>query len=173
MHALRGSAGTLTTEQYTPGLWGSPEEALQNFDEAAKEKSSPISRITEAFSALKDMHKGPAQTEAAFKAAAPNSPSPLDTAQWPFGPVGAPSSALPSPLDTAKWPYGPIGAPSSARAYAPPSPRPRPSEAPAPTSELSFFQRSTALQRDPITGEYLDPEAASKAGPGIFKGLFG
>lgn len=30
-------------------------------------------------------------------------------------------------------------------------------------STMPFFQRNTALQRDPITGDFLDPQAASKA----------
>jgi len=34
-------------------------------------------------------------------------PSPLDEAQWPYGPEGGPS-----PLDTANWPSGPVGGPS-------------------------------------------------------------
>ena len=47
-------------------------------------------------------------------------PSPLDNAQWPFGPIGAPQrNARPSPLDNAQWPAGPIGAPSQANAQMP------------------------------------------------------
>jgi hypothetical protein len=36
-----------------------------------------------------------------------DTPSPLDEAQWPYGPEGGPSS-----LDAAQWPSGPIGGPS-------------------------------------------------------------
>ncbi|WP_445215461.1 hypothetical protein ACKWRH_23565 [Bradyrhizobium sp. Pa8] len=58
---------------------------------------------------------------------AANQPSPLDTAQWPQGPVGAPSQLAapdePSPLDTARWPQGPVGAPTSATAQASYSPQ--------------------------------------------------
>lgn len=46
-----------------------------------------------------------------------NGPSPLDTAQWPAGPVNAPGPVVdgnqPSPLDTAQYPAGPVGAPSA------------------------------------------------------------
>lgn len=45
-------------------------------------------------------------------------PSPLDTAQWPAGPVNAPGPIVkgdqPSPLDTAAYPAGPVGAPGIA-----------------------------------------------------------
>src|SRR5882672_6110057 len=44
-------------------------------------------------------------------------PSPLDTAEWPAGPRGAPVQEVgpggPSPLDTADYPAGPVGAPST------------------------------------------------------------
>jgi hypothetical protein len=50
-----------------------------------------------------------------------NQPSPLDSASWPYGPIGAPQrGAQPSPLDSAQWPYGPNGAPSQANAQMPP-----------------------------------------------------
>jgi hypothetical protein len=57
------------------------------------------------------MQASPMQARAQMQQA---QPSPLDNAQWPFGPVGAPSrQAQPSPLDTAQWPSGPVGAPAS------------------------------------------------------------
>ena len=47
--------------------------------------------------------------------AGPQDASPMDTANWPAGPVNSPGSVVdgngPSPLDTAPWPSGPAGAP--------------------------------------------------------------
>jgi hypothetical protein len=126
---------------------------------------SPIDRIKAAFDSLKDMHKGPDQTpENTAMLAGPNSPSPFDTMQWPYGPVGAPSQAQGASPPAA--PQGPSGVPM---------PQPRPEGAPPPPDQgpmMSFFQRNTALQRDPVTGEYIDPASAAKANPGVFHGLF-
>lgn len=69
-----------------------------------------------------------------------NGPSPLDTAQWPAGPVNAPGPVVsgdqPSPLDMAQYPAGPVGAPSagdattlSAQSAQPPSVAALPSQA--------------------------------------------
>lgn len=56
-----------------------------------------------------------------FSIAGPNQPSPLDTAQWPAGPVGAPSNAnaaMPPPI-TGTNQTSPVGAPSNANAAMP------------------------------------------------------
>lgn len=133
---------------------------------------SPMDRIKAAFDSLKDMHKGPNQTDANTAALASPQPSPFDNAQWPYGPQGSPSNAQDSasPLDTAQWPSGPAGAPSSV-----PMPQPRPADAPQSSPMMSLFQRSAAMQQDPNGGGYIDPEAAAKANaqPGIFHSLFG
>lgn len=71
-----------------------------------------------------------------------NQPSPLDTVQWPQGPVGAPSGInQPSPLDTARWPQGPIGAPSQGDAALPANAQPTQGTLPAaaPAEQPSFF----------------------------------
>jgi len=123
-------------------------------------QQSPMDRIKAAFESLKDMHKGPNQTpENISMLAGPNSPSPFDNAHWPQGPVGAPSQAqAPMPQSL-------------------PMPQPRPAEAPQPQPEnpmMSLFQRSAAMERDPLTGEFIDPQAGAKANaqPGIFHSLF-
>lgn len=115
---------------------------------------SPMDRIKAAFDSLKDMHKGPDQTPANI-GVLPQGASPFDNAQWPYGPVGAPSQTQAQPQT--------------------PMPMARPAEAPqADTSNpmMSLFQRSAAMQQDPLTGSYIDPAAAAKARPGIFQGLF-
>lgn len=171
MRTLLSSSASLDTAQATPALWNAPESAMADFDNAktAKDdgKLAGLDRIKQAFEALKGMHKGPDQTEAALTATPTNGPSPFDNAQWPVGPVGAPGQAQAS--------MAPQGAPM---------PQPRPQEAPQPQMAppqpqapqdpvmQGFFQRNAALQRDPISGDYLDPTAAQAANPGIFKGLF-
>jgi hypothetical protein len=91
-------------------------------------------------------------------------PSPLDTAQWPYGPKGAPLGPNdPSPLDTAQWPYGPIGAPRGV-----PTPQARPAEAPQPEPDTSFFMRNALMQRDPNGGDFIDPMGAQRVrGPDL------
>lgn len=168
MGALQTGAGNLTTAQATPALWGSPEAALDSFDQAKlnAEDKTPIDRIKAAFSALKDMHKGPDQTEdKVSRLASSDGPSAFDSAQWPFGPLGAPSQAM----ARAQASVNPMPSVTSV-----PLPRPRPEAASAQDTSpiMSFFQRNAALQKDPITGDYLDPQAASRADAGIFKGLF-
>jgi len=47
-----------------------------------------------------------------------------------------------------------------------PMPQARPADAPAPIptpDPMSFFQRNTAMMRDPVTGQFIDPRAASDA----------
>lgn len=68
----------------------------------------------------------------------------------------------PSPLDNAAWPFGPVGAPSHGTV---PTPQPRPAEAPQPEapSPMGWFARNTAMQRDPLSGDFLDPAAAQRA----------
>lgn len=72
------------------------------------------------------------------------------------------SASGPSPLDTAAWPFGPVGAPSHASV---PTPQPRPAEAPQPEapSPMGWFARNTAMQRDPLSGDFLDPASAQRA----------
>lgn len=78
---------------------------------------SPNDRVARAFEPF-----GGPPPQAPMLAA--NEPSPLDTAPWPQGPVGAPPQLAapnePSPLDTAQWPQGPVGAPTQAMAQASP-----------------------------------------------------
>jgi hypothetical protein len=150
-----GSSASLTPGQANPALWGSPAEFPIEEAKEAKKPDPQIDRIKQAFEALKDMHKGPDQTAAAFTTPPSSGPSPFDGAQWPYGPAGAPTQAHASALPT----HAPM-----------PAPRPAiPQDSPA---AMGFFQRNAALQRDPLTGEYLDPASASKADAGVFKGLF-
>jgi hypothetical protein len=124
-------------------------------------KSNPMDRLQDAFKQLKDMHKD-------------DKPFDFESAQWPFGPIGAPSS-----MDNAQWPHGPVGAPSQAMASASapaavPLPMARPAEAPRASSPFAdFFARNTAMMQDPNGGGYIDPQAAAKAGPGILNSMFG
>lgn len=129
-------------------------------DYQSSKHSAPIDRIKAAFEALKDMHKGSNQTETAFTAPPSSGPSPFDNAQWPYGPSGAPTDP-PKPLLMQAQAQAPV-----------PMPAPRPSIPQDSPAAMGFFQRNAALQRDPLTGDYLDPAAASKADAGVFKGLF-
>lgn len=138
-------------------------------DEKAKKRGEgQLSRLQDAFSQLKSMHKD-------------NTPFDFENAQWPYGPIGAPSQAMaqadgPSPLDNAQWPHGPRGAPSQAMAAAPvPMPMARPAEAPQASSPIAdFFARNTAMMKDPNSGQFIDPSAAAKhGGSPILNGMFG
>lgn len=168
MSSVLGRSADLTPQQATPALWGGPEGAMASFDNAAKTiakpdspgtspTQSPMDRIKAAFDSLKDMHKDPNQTQANTGVLPSNGASPFDNAQWPYGPVGAPSSQPPAQASV-------------------PMPMARPAEAPqadAGNPMMSLFQRSAAMQQDPLTGGYIDPSAAAKASPGVFHGLFG
>lgn len=119
---------------------------------------------------------------------AKNQPSPLDNAQWPFGPVGAPKApsppistdnsgpppapqapqvpppAAPQPVPSANvsLPMAPSVPMPTPRPQMPiPMPQPRPAEAPQP--DMGFFARNAAMMRDPMSGDYLDPQAAQRA----------
>lgn len=142
----------------SPDIYSTPEiaERQTRYDAArsadAMPKSNPMDRIKDAFTALKDMHKD-------------NGPV-LDASQMPWlssltFPMQAPASS--------GFPSAPMNANAQASV---PMPMPRPAEAPQQEPMMSAFQRNAALQKDPMTGEFLDPEMAAKAGPGIFQGLF-
>jgi len=120
------------------------------------------------------MHKGPDQTAEPFQAAyGPIGPqTPMDHIRNGFDQFGMPmipdsNAPAASPFDNAQWPAGPVGAPSQAQASTA-----RPPEADQ-NPIMGLFQRSVALQKDPLTGEFIDPAAAAKARPNIFHGLFG
>lgn len=121
----------------------------------AEASPAPMDRLKDAFAQLKDMHKDDAPAPEPFS---------FETAQWPYGPVGAPSQAQAS--------ASPPPAPQPQQAAAPvPMPAPRPAEAP---QQMGFFQRNAAMMRDPSTGDFIDPSAAAQAGNGgILNGLFG
>lgn len=127
---------------------------------------SPIDRIKAAFAELKDMHKGPDQTDSNTAVLPPGGASPFDTMHWPYGPVGAPATpmAANAPVPQAPQPSVPM-------------PQPRPMDAPQADANpmMSFFQRNAALQKDPLSGDYIDPASASRAQaqPGILSHLFG
>lgn len=125
-----------------------------------KMPSASQSRLVDSFKQLQGMHKNPS-LEQAMNIPSSNTPtpSPFDNAQWPFGPVGAPSQANASAPTTQVPPSVPM-------------PAPRPQEAPQAPPEMSFFQRNALMQRDPMTGEYLDPAQAAQAAQSPFKGLF-
>jgi hypothetical protein len=137
----------------TGGDLGSLTAALKA--EKDKKAGQPLDRLKDAFSQLKDMHKA--------------DPPPFDfeSAHWPYGPIGAPSQSMASavPMPQARPPQAPSAVPM---------PMARPADAPQAQSPLAqFFARNTAMQQDPSSGEYIDPAAAAKAGPGILNGLFG
>lgn len=137
--------------------------ALTNaFREArlAKQGAGSQDRLVDAFKQLKDMHK----EDPATPMQAPNVPNALDNAQWPFGPIGAPSQAQASAPQA--QPHVPM-------------PMSRPQDAPQPAPPVQgnpfadFFKRNTAMMQDPNGGGYIDPQAAAQAGPGILSHLFG
>lgn len=58
----------------------------------------------------------------------------------------------------------PMPQPRPQMAQAPmPMPQPRPPQAPQAPQEMGFFQRNTAMMRDPVTGMFIDPSAAARA----------
>lgn len=123
-------------------------------------KLPAVDRIKDAFSAIKDMHKDGSQEPT------------LDASNMPWmGSLTFPGKLPASQGFPAQNAPAPGPAPMNAQASIP-MPAPRPQEAPQANPFMAFFQRSAALQRDPITGDYLDPEAAQKADPSVFKGLF-
>jgi hypothetical protein len=93
----------------------------------------------------------------------------FETAQWPYGPIGAPSQPM-----TAGVPM-PQSRPQMAAAAPVPMSAPRPAEAPQASSPFAdFFARNTAMMKDPTTGQFVDPSAAaSHGGSGILNGMFG
>jgi hypothetical protein len=152
------------TDAYAQSL--GPNSAYASFRQAAGPEStdkppaqSPMDRIKAAFDSLKDMHKGPDQTAANTGVLPQNGASPFDNAQWPYGPVGAPSQAQAS-------------VPQQTPSQGVPMPMARPADAPQANPMMSLFQRSAAMQQDPLTGSYIDPASAAKAQPNIFQGLF-
>lgn len=91
-------------------------------------------------------------------------PVPAGLPAAPQAPAPAPQEPTASPMDNAQWPFGPNGAPGAAQAQAPvPMPQPRPAEAPTAPPDMSFFQRNAAMMRDPMTGDFLDPQAGKQA----------
>lgn len=106
---------------------------------------SPQDRLNASFSALPEM----AQNH--------NAPSPLDTMNWPFGPVGAPPQA-----------------PASAATAGVPLPTERPAEAPQAPQDTGFFMRNALMQQDPLGGGFIDPTgAASVSGPDLISKMMG
>lgn len=83
--------------------------------------------------------------------------SPMDSMQWPFGPLGAPS-----------------GAPESTASAGVPLPGARPAEAPQAPQDTSFFMRNALMQQDPLGGGFIDPTgAASVTGPDLISKMMG
>jgi hypothetical protein len=93
-----GSSASLTPGQANPALWGSPAEFPIGETKEEKKPDPQIDRIKQAFEALKDMHKGPNQTAAAFTTPPSSGPSPFDSAQWPYGPVALRRRLMPAAL---------------------------------------------------------------------------
>jgi hypothetical protein len=78
----------------------------------------------------------------------------------PFGQVLPPQQPAPSPPPAAA--PNPV-APAVSQAPSVPTPMPRPDAAPQAPPDMSFFQRNTAMMRDPVTGAFIDPTAAAQA----------
>ena len=107
--------------------------------------ASPQDRLNATFKSLPEM----AQNN--------NVPSPLDTMNWPFGPVGAPTQA-----------------PASAATAGVPLPTARPAEAPQAPEDTGFFMRNALMQQDPLGGGFIDPTgAASVSGPDLISKMMG
>jgi hypothetical protein len=134
---------------------------LKAAQENKKGGTNPLDRLKDAFSQLKDMHKD----DPAAIGDSTSGASPFDNAQWPYGPVGAPSQAQAS---------APAPAPQAPAPVPMPAPRPAAAaQAPASNPFADFFARNTAMMKDPVTGEFIDPQAAAKyGGSGILNGLF-
>lgn len=104
--------------------------------------------------------------------AAPPAPPTADPASMlgphMFNPVQPPNNpAVPSWAQLGPLP-SPAGGNASSPSAAVPLPAPRPQPAPAvqaavPQPGMSFWQRNTAMMRDPATGAFLDPQAAAQA----------
>lgn len=113
--------------------------------------ASPQDRLQAAFDAFKNK-------QTITSASAPEA-SPFDTMQWPFGPVGAPSQAE---------------AKITTPAQGVPVPTPRPAEAPQAQPDTSFFMRNALMQKDPTSGDFIDPTgAASVRGPDLISKMMG
>lgn len=128
----------------------------ENLKDAQENKG--LDRIKAAFDAIKTMHKNPslALLEGPMSAQVQSQPQ-----QTPQQRIDGAFAQLPS--------------------QAVPMPKPRPAmldamaqAAPEETSqaEMPWWMRNAALQKDPETGEFLDPAMAAKAQPNAFKGLF-
>ena len=89
--------------------------------------------------------------------------TPMENSQWPTGPVGAPTPAAPqAPAVTSGGPHQPIFT-------GPQLPQSSP-------DTLSAWQRNAALQRDGLTGDYIDPTNAARAdatGPELIQKMMG
>lgn len=104
-------------------------------------------------------------------------PSPMDRiAQGHAQFAPSPMAAQSSPMDSLPWPFGPIGAPQAAHQapQAHPAAIPMPQARPAEAPDTSFFMRNALMQRDPMTGAFLDPAgAASVKGPDLIAKMMG
>lgn len=129
---------------------------------------TPNGRVSRGFDQF-----GPGASTGVPTMASQNLPTPMDAEAPPQAP-GALSQAVapnaPSPLDNAQWPAGPVGAPSQAQAHLPPAapqgvpmPTARPPDAPQATPDMGFFQRNSAMMRDPSSGAFIDPTHAESA----------
>lgn len=72
------------------------------------------------------------------------------------------SQNLPTPMDNDPTPKPPQNAMAQA-APAVPMPQPRPDDAPQASPQMGFFQRNSAMMRDPSSGQFIDPANADIA----------
>jgi hypothetical protein len=106
----------------------------------------------------------------------PAAPTPTQAPQQaPFGQGSGPIPFMNNPFSgmSSQQP-APRPAPAAAPSPAPqvatppqpassPMPQARPAGAPQAPPDMSFFQRNTAMMRDPVTGAFIDPTAAAQA----------
>jgi len=102
-------------------------------------------------------------------------PAPASMGRGPLTPASGDQA---SPLDTMQWPFGPLGAPSQAPASAAgagvPLPTARPAEAPQAPQDTGFFMRNALMMQDPMGGGLIDPTgAASVSGPDLINKMMG
>lgn len=137
---------------------------------------TPQGRIDRGFSAFGPAGQMPQPTEPMLPTPPTPAPVDMGSHASPSAAGAAPQApvapvlhqAQASPLDTAQWPSGPVGAPAGV-----PMPMPRPSEAPQ-TPEMPWWQRNAAMMSDPSGGGFIDPEGSARAqasGPDVINKL--
>jgi hypothetical protein len=169
---LSGMMASGLGDRFDGGAGGDLASLTAALGNEKKKGEQPLSRLQDAFKQLKDMHRD-------------DQPFNFETAQWPYGPIGAPSQAMAAaptvPMPRARPAEAPMSPQEAENIYdsfenSPAGKRMRAADLPASQSSpfADFFARNTAMMKDPTSGEFIDPSAAAQhGGSGILNGLFG